>query len=125
MRLNRRQVALRSYAEAVRLDPEHLAADPTDAGILARMAVSEVKLGRPAEARRNAGAAAKLRAHDVEVRYRVAVVRALNGETEAALAELEEALGLGYSAAIARSGHDLASIRGKRQVPGAGLGVLI
>ena len=66
MRLNRRQVALRSYAEAVRLDPEHLAANPTDAGILARMAVSEVKLGRPAEARRNAGAAAKLRAHDVD-----------------------------------------------------------
>jgi eukaryotic-like serine/threonine-protein kinase len=111
-RLNRRADAEEAYSEAVRLYHLQLGVNPNNATVLARVAVNEAKLGRRADAERHAERALKLRANDVEVLYRAAVVRALNGEREQALAALERALKHGYSAAIARHDHDLASIRG-------------
>lgn len=111
-RLGRRDEARDAYAEAARLDHARLAVDPNDASVLARVAVHEAKLGRRDDAEQHASRAVELRGSDVEVRYRAAVVRALNGEAERALDDLEEALKLGYSAAIARSDRTLDSIRG-------------
>jgi eukaryotic-like serine/threonine-protein kinase len=110
-RVGRRREARASYGEAVRLDHARLAVDPDDAGVLARVAVNEAKLGRKDDAERHASRAVALRGHDVEVRYRAAVARAVVGDTEGALSELEEALRLGYSAAIAARDPHLASVR--------------
>jgi eukaryotic-like serine/threonine-protein kinase len=111
-RLNRRADAEEAYREAVRVYHLQLGVNPNDATILARVAVNEAKLARKTDAAQHVARALELRANDVEVLYRAAVVHALNGESEQALAALERALQHGYSAAIARNDHDLASIRG-------------
>jgi tetratricopeptide (TPR) repeat protein len=110
-RLNRDAEARDAYKEAVRLDHVQLGVNPNDGAILARVAVYEAKLGLTDDARRHAARAVELRGGDVEVRYRAAVARALIGDTEEALTDLARALELGYSAAIAGSDQDLASIR--------------
>jgi tetratricopeptide (TPR) repeat protein len=110
-RLHRREEAHQAYEEAIRLHHQRLRIDPNDATVLARVAVIEAKLGRRADAETHAARAVELRKQDGEVLYRAAVVHALFGDTDAALATLEHALQQGYSAAVASSDHDLASIR--------------
>ena len=55
--------------------------------------------------------ALSLNATDAEVLYYSAGVRALAGDSERALASLEQALKNGYSAAVAAKDFDLSSIR--------------
>jgi eukaryotic-like serine/threonine-protein kinase len=111
-RLHRREEAHRAYEEAIRLHHQRLRVNPNDATVLARVAVIEAKLGQRTEAERHAARAVELMGQDGEIRYRSAVVHALNGRTDDALTELEEALRLGYSPAVASTDHDLAAIHG-------------
>ncbi len=85
--------------------------NPKDAAALARLAVAEAKLGRRREAERNAALAVELARTDAEVLYRSAVVHTLNGNATVALADLEQALKHGFSAALAAQDHDLAALR--------------
>lgn len=109
--LNRREQARAAYLEAVRLEAQALRVNPKDAAALARLAVGEAKLGRRREAERNAGRAVELARTDAEVLYRSAVVHTLNGNATSALADLEQALKYGFSAALAAQDHDLAALR--------------
>lgn len=110
-RLGRRGDARRSYLEAARLDRQVLKVNPNEATAIARVAAWEAKLGLRQDAERDIARAVKLSPNDAEVLYRAAVVHALNGNIDAALAVLGQALEKGYSAALAARDHDLASIR--------------
>jgi Flp pilus assembly protein TadD len=95
----------------VRLDRQALEVNPNDATTLARMALREAKLGDHAAAETDITRAQSLNATDAEVLYYSAGVRALAGDSERALASLEQALKNGYSAAVAAKDFDLSSIR--------------
>ena len=110
-RLKDTHAARRAYEEAVRLDRRALTVNSNDAMTRARLAQREAKLGRRRDAERNVARALTLNPHNAEVLYHCAVVRALNGNADAALDLLAQAVAKGYSAALASRDHDLASIR--------------
>jgi serine/threonine protein kinase/tetratricopeptide (TPR) repeat protein len=109
-RMGQHDRASDSYRRAVALSEDQLRVNPRDAEVLGMLAVSEAKLGRRAEARRHAAEAVSLRPSDAGVLYHKAVVHALAGEQKEALVALEEALGRGYSVALAREDDDLATL---------------
>jgi tetratricopeptide (TPR) repeat protein len=109
-RVNRGEEARQAWRESVRLDRQALSVNPDDAATFARIALREAKLGDHAAAEADITRALSLNASDSEVLYHAAVVRALNGEAERALALLEQALKHGYSASIARRDRDLDGI---------------
>jgi eukaryotic-like serine/threonine-protein kinase len=110
-RLNDAAAARRAYEEAVRLDIQALKVNPNDAIAVARVALREAKLGRRQDADRDVARALMLNPNSAEVLYHCAVVRALNGNADAALDLLAQAVAKGYSVALASRDHDLASIR--------------
>lgn len=111
VRLNRREEARQAWLAAVQLDRETLAVNPNDATTLARIALREAKLGDRSAAEADITRALSLNSSDSEVLYHAAAVRALNGDSERALALLEQALKSGYSVAIASRDLDLDAIR--------------
>jgi hypothetical protein len=88
-----------------------LRVNPKDAEVLGMLAVYEAKLARRAQGHRHAAEALSLRPSDPGLLYRKAVVHALAGEQKEALGALEEALGRGYSVALAREDDDLATLQ--------------
>ena len=88
-----------------------LAVNPNDANTLARIALWEAKFGDRAAAEGHITRALTIGAGDAEVLYYSAVVRALAGDTERALASLEQAVKSGYSAQLAAKDRDLDAIR--------------
>ena len=78
--------------------------------MLSRLAVYEAKLGRQADAAGPSPDAVALSPADGEILYRKAVVQALAGQREAAVAALTQALARGYSASRARVDYDLRTL---------------
>ena len=115
-RLGRLGEARQAWREAVRLEQQTLAVNPNDANTLARIALWEAKSGDRAAADGHITRALTMGAGDAEVLYYSAVVRALAGDTERALASLEQAVKSGYSAQLAAKDRDLDAIRESRRV---------
>jgi tetratricopeptide (TPR) repeat protein len=103
--------ARRAYAEALRLARKRLEVNPRDARSLALAAVVEAKLGDGAAAERHAAEALALSPSSSDIVYKVAVVHALTGRPDEALAALEKALDMGFRAWEARVDDDLGSLR--------------
>lgn len=112
LRLDRRADAMRAYAVAVSLTEEALAVNPNDAVSRSQLAVYEAKLGRARAARGHIEQAIALNPTSPDIRYRRAVVFALNGDSNDALDALVDAVARGYSVALARSDDDLGRLRG-------------
>jgi eukaryotic-like serine/threonine-protein kinase len=110
-RLGRVEQARQAWREAVRLEQQTLAVNPNDANTLARIALWEAKSGDRAASEGHITRALTIGAGDAEVLYYAAVVRALAGDTERALASLEQAVKSGYSAQLAAKDRDLDAIR--------------
>lgn len=110
-RLGRGAEARAAYLEAVRLGEADLKVNPSDPRLLAAQAVYLHKAGQPAAAMERLTAALANAPDNSEVLYRAAVIRALRGEPEPALAFLESAVQRGYSRRQIRTDEDLASLR--------------
>jgi eukaryotic-like serine/threonine-protein kinase len=110
-RLGQKDEARRAWQESLKLDRQFLTVNPNDAVTLARVALRESKLGEREAAEADISKALTLNPADPEVLYHGAVVRALNGDPDRALAFLEQALQKGYSVAVAARDRDLAAIR--------------
>jgi tetratricopeptide (TPR) repeat protein len=110
-RLGRSEEARRAWTEAVRLAEEALRVDPRSVETLGQLAVYEAKLGRHARAEGHARRAIDLAPGDADAHYRAAVVHALGGRPDAAVAALARALERGGSASVALDDDDLASLR--------------
>jgi len=110
-RLGRTEEARRSWSEAVRLCQEALRVDPRSAETLGQLAVYEAKLGRHASAQTHARRALELDPGDPDAHFRAAVVHALGGKADPAVAALAQALERGFSRSVALEDDDLASLR--------------
>lgn len=110
-RLGFQQKAAEAYERAVALSRAQLKVNPTDAGMVAQLAVSLAKLGHTVEAEDAIGKAVSLAPTDSTVRLREAVVYAEIGKRREALAALEAALKHGYGTARVADDEDLAPIR--------------
>jgi tetratricopeptide (TPR) repeat protein/TolB-like protein len=110
-RLGRTEEARRSWSEAVRLCREALRVDPRSAETLGQLAVYEAKLGQYASAEAHARRALELAPGDPDAHFRAAVVHALGGKADPAVAALAQAFERGYSRSVAVEEEDLASLR--------------
>ena len=96
-RLGDRVKAQKAFARATELGRAELSRKPDDIRALSMMALAEAKLGRHDEAIRHADEAVALAPAMGDVAFRRAVVLALTGRADHAVAALERALQLGYS----------------------------
>ena len=110
-RLGRQAEAKAAYSEAVRLGEADLNVNPTDARILAALAVYLQKAGETAGARTRLGQALETAPDSAEILFRASVVYSLSGENERALSYLERAAANGYSRKLIEADDDLASLR--------------
>jgi tetratricopeptide (TPR) repeat protein len=109
-RLGRSEEARRAWSEAVRLCEEALRVDARSTETLGQLAVYEAKLGRHASAEAHARQALDLAPGEADAHYRAAVVHALGGRTDAAVAALAQALERGYRRSVARGDDDLTAL---------------
>ena len=112
-RLGRPDAARRSWSEAARLSRQALQVNPRSAETLGQLAACEAKLGDHASAESHARQALALAPDDPDAHYRAAVVHALGGKADAAVAALAEAFERGYSRSVARDDDDLGTLRGR------------
>ncbi len=112
-RLGRLDAARQSWSEAARLSRQELRVNPRSAETLGQLAACEAKLGDHASAAAHARQALDLAPDDPNAHYRAAVVHALGGEADAAVAALAQAFERGYSRSVARDDDDLATLRGR------------
>jgi tetratricopeptide (TPR) repeat protein len=110
-RLAERNASRRAYERAIAIATAELKVDPRDVGILSSLAVYLAKAGRAAEARSAAERALALAPADGTVRFRVAEVFALVGDTDEALAAVEEAARLGFSRSRIAEEEDFTALR--------------
>ena len=110
-RLGDKSRARDAYQRGAALAERLLQVNPRDFRELSVLAVIQAKLGNSARAESLITDAIGLNAGDAEVQYRRAVILALGGRSEPALAALTGALSAGYSRALADSDPDLASLR--------------
>lgn len=110
-RLGNLAAAKAAWLRALDLTRAELQVNPTDAENLSRLAVYEAKLGRHDEAEQHAAQAVASLPESGAVHFRQAVVYALAGASDRALASLTGAMARGYSASVARSDHDLDALR--------------
>ena len=110
-RLGRLAEAKAAYREAVRLGEADLKVNPTDARILAALAVYLQKAGETAAARTRLDQALAAAPDSAEILFRASVLHALWGESERALSFLERAAASGYSRKVIEADDDLASLR--------------
>jgi tetratricopeptide (TPR) repeat protein/TolB-like protein len=111
IRLGRNAEAKEAYLTAMRQFEQTLKVNPADYRTLSSLAVVAQKAGLREVADARLEEARRLMPDNAELAYRAAVIRALQGNSTAAIAQLERALGLGYSKAVARRDDDLASVR--------------
>ena len=112
-RMGKPRDALDAYRKAVSIAEDEMKVNPRDARNLASLAVYQAKAGNDAEATRRLQQAIALAPKDVNVLYRVAIVDALAGRVEAALAALSQAIQGGYSRAAAASDEDFQTLRSR------------
>jgi tetratricopeptide (TPR) repeat protein len=99
------------WRAAADLSGAALRVNPTDPRQLKNVAICLAKLGERDEARRAITRALDAGPTVADTRYGVALVHALLGDTEAALAELERAFALGASVSLAEQDDELAELR--------------
>jgi len=110
-RLGRSEDARASYLRAKELSLKLLRVNPNEASVMSFLGLCEVKLGNTAEALHLVTEAAKLAPREADVQYDRAVVHALAGDVDNAIAFLRVAIGQGYSRSEASVDDDLASLR--------------
>src|SRR4029453_12991658 len=96
-RLGRKAEALAAYRKAVELSEADLMVNPTNPRLAATLAVYLQKAGDVQRAESRIQDALSKAPKDIEVLYGAAVIRALNGRREEAMALLERAVAGGYS----------------------------
>ena len=95
--LGRKDDARRAYLKAVEQAQEEVSLGPSNARVIARLAVYQAKAGDDAAALRSLKRAQDLAADDQQVLQRAAVVHALAGRTGPALDAIEKAIANGCS----------------------------
>jgi serine/threonine-protein kinase len=111
-RLGRSQDARASYLRAKELGLKMLSVNPNEAPVMSFLGLCEAKLGNTAEALHLVTEAARLAPREADVLYDRAVVHALSGDVENAIAFLRVAIDEGYSRSEASVDDDLSSLRG-------------
>ena len=106
-----RTEARAEYQKAIDLAKEALNVNPADAHSHALIAFCEAKLGHAAAAQSSLSEALRLAPNDSDVVYKKAVIETLGRQFDAALADLQLALKLGYSAPMLAADHDLDPLR--------------
>ena len=109
--LGRREEARGAYRKAVQMSEDELRNNPKDAATMAWLAVYQAKLSDCVSAARSSGSALSVSPAVADVLYSRAVVNALCGRPDEALAALRQALAKGYSAEFAKNDDDLATLR--------------
>jgi tetratricopeptide (TPR) repeat protein len=107
VRLNDTAHAQAEYAAAIGLLTTDLRVNPKSAPNLSLLAICLAKIGRYAEAQAHIAEAVTISPGDAEVLYRKAVVLTLANQLPDALAALDQAIGSGYSVAVASKDYDL------------------
>ena len=111
LRLGRTAEALASYRRAAELAEAARVVNPTDMLNVASLAVYLQKSGDGAAATGHLAEALRRAPTDPQVQYRAALVHALAGRPDAALAALGRALELGYSRADAAKADEFQALR--------------
>jgi serine/threonine-protein kinase len=101
-----------AYRKAVALGEERLRINPADADALADLAHYHARLGHAARARKLDAEARRRDPRNAYIHYSSALVAVRLGEREAALAELERAVALGYQRALLAHDPGLEPLRG-------------
>lgn len=112
MRLERPEDARDSYIRAKKLASKLLEVNPTEAATMSFVGLCEAKLGNTGEAVRLVAEATELAPQDPDVQYDAAVVHALMGDVDQALASLQIAIRHGFSRSEASVDDDLTSLHG-------------
>ncbi len=110
-RLGRPAEARAAYRRAAELAEAARVVNPTDMLNLASLALYLQKSGDGAAASRGLDEALRRAPSDPQVQYRAALVHALAGRTDAALAALRRAIELGYSRADAANDDEFQALR--------------
>lgn len=110
-RLGDKTHALDAYRQAVTLIEANLRVNPTDALTLASAAIYLEKAGREHEAQAKMAQALTAAPNNNQVLYRAAMLHALTGRKQEALASLKRAIENGYSRAAAAQDDEFASIQ--------------
>lgn len=105
------------FKRASELLIERLRINPGDAGLLARLANCQAKLGRELEALNSINRAVSAEPHNVELMYQHAVICALVGRADDAMTQLGRAIASGYSRSEAQRDPDLTSLRTRPDFP--------
>lgn len=103
--------AVTTYERAVELARRHLEVNPKDGDAWADLSLYLVNLGRLDEARATMDRALGLSPDGPRVHYYAALLHSTVGETEAAFAELERAVSLGYDPAFLAADPELSGLR--------------
>jgi tetratricopeptide (TPR) repeat protein len=107
--------ARQEYRRAIFLTEDRLRTNADDPETRAMLAVYQAKMGLHRDAEREITKALSTRRPSANVLYRKAVVDALAGRIDGALAGLGQALSAGYSVAVAERDEDLAPLRARPQ----------
>jgi superkiller protein 3 len=115
LRVERREDAEAQFEIAIELLSDHLKINPDDAPRLGDLAICQVKLGDSQKASSSIERAIALEPHNTNLMYAKAVVYALAGYPEKAIADLGRALEHGYSRSEAERDPDLESLRDRQE----------
>ncbi len=110
-RLGRTADAVAAYRAAVRLVDDELKVNPRDALNVASLAVYLGKAGDVDGARQRIGEALRMAPADIQVQFNAAVVHALAGRSDSAVAALRDAVAGGYSTSAILAEEDFVSLR--------------
>ena len=111
MKTGRTAAARAAYEKAAQLAEAALSVNASDATTLSQLGLYQAKLGRRRDAERNATAAVGINPTSADAVYMLGVVLALNGEKDAALKRISEAISRGYSKQLVLKDEDLSSLR--------------
>jgi len=111
LRVGRSLEAKEQFMRASELLIERLKVNPNDARLLARFANCQAKLGKEQEALSGIERAVSAEPHNVDLLYQNAVIYALVGRPDEAMAQLRQAIATGYSRSEAQRDPDLNSLR--------------
>jgi Flp pilus assembly protein TadD/TolB-like protein len=105
--------AKEAYARTIALADGRLRVDPVDAAARCYRAIALAKSGRLADARQEIRRAAAIDGQNPEIQFNVAVVAAIGGQREEAVAASGQALARGYPAVFLAHEPELAGLRGE------------
>ena len=113
LRVSRTSEAEEQFKRASELLIDRLKINPDDAGLLARLAHCQSKVGRSQEALSGIERAVSSEPHNVDLMYQHAVIYALVGRPDDAISFLARAIANGYSRSEAKRDPDLDSLRAR------------